>query len=69
MGIFAIKNSHFAVTQDWLQWTMLSLLRRISDYKLSRFEPTGLTRLGAMLEKYHELQPKHKMLNVKNWFI
>ena len=28
--------------------------------KLSRFEPTGLSHLGTMLEKYHKLQPKHK---------
>ena len=28
--------------------------------KLSRFEPTGLSHLGTMLEEYHKLQPKHK---------
>ena len=26
--------------------------------KLSRFEPTGLSHLGAMLAKCHKLQPK-----------
>jgi len=26
-------------------------------FKRSRFEPIGLSHLGAMLEKYHKLQP------------
>jgi len=28
--------------------------------KLSRFEPTGLSIWGTMLEKYHKLRPKSK---------
>jgi len=38
-------------------------LRRISDHKLFRFEDTGLSRLGAVLKKYHKLQPKPKTID------
>jgi len=39
------------------KWTVLGSLKRVIGPKLSRFEPTGLSRLG--LEKYHKLlKPK-----------
>jgi len=34
--------------------------RKISGLQFTRPQSTGLSRLGAMLESYHKLQPKSK---------
>jgi len=39
------------LTQDWLKANYPGFIERISNPKLSRFEPTGLLHLGRHAEK------------------